>query len=226
VKLYLVDYGCVTNEYLYQLGLTDFGNFGHLRLDPVLSLDELLEVGAAYEQSVAGPEGDFVDWQEVIQKIKKQLVDRRAMLAEYFSLEISAEGELLALPMLVKGYVPSMAKLPQLLLRLGPFVDWTDEKNCFHTFLREISSWYTPESLPPPPAAQPPQVGDGDTMMVGLDDESEDPDIIARRLQVNRAVENIFFPAFKARLVATSGLLKAVVEVANLKGLYRVFERC
>jgi len=34
------------------------------------------------------------------------------------------------------------------------------------------------------------------------------------------------FPAFRARLVATRGLLKGVLEIANLKGLYRVFERC
>jgi DNA mismatch repair protein MLH1 len=34
------------------------------------------------------------------------------------------------------------------------------------------------------------------------------------------------FPAFKARLVATKNLLKGTIEVANLKGLYRVFERC
>ena len=56
--------------------------------------------------------------------------------------------------------------------------------------------------------------------------ELEDPDIKARRDHLYRAMENVMFPAFKARLVATKGLLKGVVEVANLKGLYRVFERC
>lgn len=228
IKLYLVDYGCIANEYFYQLGLTDFGNFGYLRLNPVLQLEELLEVGAAYERSISGPVGNGVDWDDAVRSVKNQLIDRRAMLAEYFSLEISAEGELLSLPLLVKGYVPTMAKLPRFLLRLGPYVDWTDEKACFHTFLRELASWYTPESLPtsPAPKAAQPSTIETDERDPARIDEEEDPDVVARRQHVNRAVENILFPAFKARLVATRGLLEAVVEVANLKGLYRVFERC
>jgi DNA mismatch repair protein MLH1 len=226
VKLYLIDYGCVANEYLYQLGLTDFGNFGYLRLNPVLRLDEILAIGAAEERSLAGPDGDDIDWEDVTRSVKEQLINRRAMLAEYFSLEISAEGELLSLPMLVKGYVPSMAKLPQFLLRLGPFVNWNDEKACFHTFLRELASWYTPESLPPLRIASVKQAPTEESTTDSAGDTDEDPSIARRRQQVNRAVELIFFPAFKARLVATKGLLKGVVEVANLKGLYRVFERC
>jgi DNA mismatch repair protein MLH1 len=39
-------------------------------------------------------------------------------------------------------------------------------------------------------------------------------------------LEHAVFPALRARLVATSRLLRGVVEVADLKGLYRVFERC
>jgi len=96
-------------------------------------------------------------------------------------------------------------------MRLGPCVDWTDEKNCFHTFLRELASFYVPEQLPPPPLAE---------------GEEEDVEIKARREQLGRAVENILFPAFRARLIATRGLLNGVLELANLKGLYRVFERC
>jgi DNA mismatch repair protein MLH1 len=54
----------------------------------------------------------------------------------------------------------------------------------------------------------------------------EDPEIAMRRQKIRRAIEYTIFPACKARLVATRGLLKGVMEVANLKGLYRVFERC
>jgi DNA mismatch repair protein MLH1 len=39
-------------------------------------------------------------------------------------------------------------------------------------------------------------------------------------------LEHVLFPAFRSRIVATDSLLKGTVEVANLKGLYRVFERC
>ena len=103
-----------------------------------------------------------------------------------------------------------MAKLPNFLLRLGPHVDWNDEKGCFQSFLRELASFYVPETLP----LEPPK------------GEEEDVEVAQRRNELHRAIENVLFPAFKARLIATKGLLKGTIEVANLKGLYRVFERC
>ncbi|KAF2459092.1 DNA mismatch repair protein mutL [Lineolata rhizophorae] len=224
VKLYLVDYGMICNEYFYQLGLTDFGNFGCIRFEPPLSLQEILNVAATQERTVAEAPEDF-DWDEVVIVVRKQLINRRDMLAEYFSVEISEDGDLHAIPLMMKGYLPSMAKLPQFLLRLGPHVNWLEEKACFQSFLRELASFYVPESLPtpPPPASQTPGMeGDEGT----VDKDSEDAEVHGRRLQLNRAIENVVFPAFKARLVSTRGLLKGVVEVANLKGLYRVFERC
>jgi DNA mismatch repair protein MLH1 len=218
VKLYLIDYGMLCNEFFYQIGLTDFGNFGAIRFNPVLNLEELLHVAAAHEKKMAEMD-DEVDWDEVVAMVRQCLIERRAMLAEYFSLEISEEGEVLAIPLLSKGYMPSLAKLPQFLLRLGPHVDWTDEKGCFHSFLRELASFYVPESLPLP------RTSDTDTED-GEISGTENPEITARRTQLLRAIENVIFPAVKARLVATKGLVKGVVEVANLKGLYRVFERC
>ena len=212
VKLFLVDYGMVSNEYFYQVGLTDFGNFGCIRFDPILDLEELLRVAANHEKEIA-PETDDVDWEEVVTTVRDQLVSRRDMLVEYFSLEISETGELLCMPLLVKGYMPCMAKLPGFLLRLGPYVNWTDEKDCFHSFLRELASFYVPEVLPPLPSSHD-------------QGSAEDPETASRRRHIHRTIENTLFPAFKSRLVATKGLLKGVVEVANLKGLYRVFERC
>lgn len=100
-----------------------------------------------------------------------------------------------------------MAKLPNFLLRLGPHVDWQDESGCFQSFLRELANFYVPEALP-------------------LSISNGHGDVVPRRDELHRAIENVLFPAFKARLVATRSLLKGAVEVADLKGLYRVFERC
>ncbi|KAI1274176.1 histidine kinase-like ATPase [Xylaria sp. FL0933] len=220
VKLFLIDYGRACFEYFYQVGLTDFSNFGVIKFQPALDLREVLNIAAEQEKIAEGEsstqadDDDDFDVAEVVEKVAEQLIERREMLLEYFSLEISPAGELLSIPLLVKGYAPSMAKLPQFLLRLGPYVNWTDERLCFESFLKELATYYVPEQLPPLP---------------GNDQVKEDvPDEIkARRAHVRRAVEHVFFPAFKARLVATKSFMKGgVLELANLKGLYRVFERC
>jgi DNA mismatch repair protein MLH1 len=216
VKLFLVDYGMVCNEYFYQVGLTDFGNSGSIRFEPPLNLKELLALAAEHEKlsNPPGSEEDNFEVEEVVELVSAQLIERREMLLEYFSFEVSDEGELLSIPLLLKGYTPSLAKLPRFLLRLGPHVNWMSEKECFSTFLRELASYYVPEQLPPTPGPEDPEEG--------LDEE-----IKVRRQQINKAVEDVLFPAFRARLIATKALMKGgVVEIANLKGLYRVFERC
>ncbi|KAH6882780.1 histidine kinase-like ATPase [Alternaria rosae] len=222
VKLFLVDYGMLCNEYFYQVGLTDFANYGSIRFNPPLPLHGLLNVAAEQEKKNAGDAADKVDWEEVVEVVKEQLISKAALLSEYFSMEITPEGELCSIPLLMKDYTPSMAKLPQFLLRLGPHVNWNEEKGCFQTLLREIASFYVPESLPLPPSAQAGDDGKGKGKVL-----EEDPEIAARRKKLLRAIEFTIFPACKARLVGTKGLLQGgVMEVANLKGLYRVFERC
>jgi len=229
VKLFLVDYGLLCNEYFYQVGLTDFGNFGTIRLDPPLSLSALLDIGAGEEAQSTDANDEELDWPAAAAAVHAALLSRRDMLAEYFRLEISEDGFLLSLPLLIKGYTPSMTKLPRFLLRLGPYVDWADEKECFRSFLRELAAWYTPEVLPPPPAKQ----GDAEapekteaTQTTPPVTAAESPAVAERRREVYRALEHVLFPAFRARLVATKGMLTGVVEIANLKGLYKVFERC
>ncbi|KAM0431893.1 hypothetical protein ACHAPT_005146 [Fusarium lateritium] len=216
VKLYLIDYGRTCFEYFYQLGLTDFGNFGIIRFSPALDLRELLRMAAEVEKNaISSPEEHF-DVEILVSRVADQLVERREMLLEYFSLEISPAGELVSLPLLIKGYTPSLVKLPRFLLRLGPAVNWNDEKGCFETFLRELATFYVPESLPALP---------GDPESLREEDIAEE--LRVRRQHVRHAVQHIFFPAFKARLVATRTLMQdGVLEVASLKGLYRVFERC
>lgn len=59
------------------------------------------------------------------QIIEKLLLDKRVMLRDYFSVDINDEGELVSIPMLLKGYTPCLGKLPSFLLRLGPNVSLT-----------------------------------------------------------------------------------------------------
>lgn len=212
VKLFLVDYGMISNEYFYQLGLTDFGNFGIIKFEPPLVIKALIEAGVSVER-VKEPE-DGVAWEEVADAVTAQLIARRAMLTEYFQMEVSESGELISIPLLLKGYTPSLVKLPRFLMRLGPCVNWTEEKACFQTFLKELAAFYTPQQIPKKTEEDSRAEAANDS---GMPESQED---------MARVLEHILFPALKARLIATRGMLKGVVEVANLKGLYKVFERC
>jgi DNA mismatch repair protein MLH1 len=66
-----------------------------------------------------------------------------------------------------------------------------------------LALFYTPEPLQP-----------------GQEDE--------RREYVMRVVETVLFPALKTRFIGIKELIKEkrVVEIADLPGLYRIFERC
>lgn len=208
VKLYLIDYGMAANEFFYQVGLTDFGNFGLIQLRPAPLLKDLLAVAADFEIQTSEDCADL-NKDEVVEKVYDQLIGRKEMLREYFSVQISEAGELESIPLMLKGYLPCMAKLPTFLLRLGPFVNWTEEQACFQTFLKELASFYVPERLEKSKV-----------------DQEHDEEVEKRRQEMEQTLENVLFPAFRSRIVATQGMLKGVVEIANLKGLYRVFERC
>lgn len=53
------------------------------------------------------------------------------MLRDYFSLDISDDGNLHTIPILLKGYMPSLGKLPAFLLRLGPNVSRAPQRSSF-----------------------------------------------------------------------------------------------
>lgn len=240
VKLYLVDYGQVACELFYQIMLADFRNVGRIRLNPPLPLRELLQIAVdeekrreeqlraaqnpteeedvamtdADQENGAEPEKPF-DWDYAVNTIVALLVKHREMLSDYFSFDITPSGELASLPLLLKNYMPCLGKLPAFLLRLGPNVTWDVEIECFNQFIRELALFYVPEQLPPQPA-----VVDGD----GKETE-ESREMRERRKEMARVVEEVLFPALRKRMVPTGGLLRAVTEIANLKGLYRIFER-
>ena len=62
-------------ELFYQVGLSDFGNFGTIKLDPPLALKDLIQIAAeeekqAQEQAdvvMAGTEETEFDWDEAVE---------------------------------------------------------------------------------------------------------------------------------------------------------------
>lgn len=229
VKLFLVDYGLSSQEYFYQLGLADFGNFGAITFETPLDIRALIRLGVDKARGLEPDAMPAEEWDAVPEQVTRQLIERREMLLEYFNFDVSETGELITLPLLFKGYTPSLAKLPRFLMRLGPCVEWNDEAACFESFLRELARFYTLERLPPYPSTAPAQAQkdeDNEVDMEGAGQTDGGEDMVGKRQDMERVLEHVLFPALRARLVASQGLLRGVIEVADLKGLYRVFERC
>ncbi|ESK91760.1 dna mismatch repair protein [Moniliophthora roreri MCA 2997] len=204
-KLYLVNHGALAKELFYQLGLRQFGNMSRMKLDPPPSMRKLIEIAVEAEDLEGHTRLSKV---QVVDRIYKLLFDRKEMLVEYFSLDISSDGLLTSLPLLLRDYTPNLDKLPEFLMRLGPQVNWTSETECFESFLRELAYFYVPGLLA---EEQPAEVND------------ESASEKAERWQI----QHVLFPAMRRYLAAPKSLLdEDVVQVADLPDLYKVFERC
>lgn len=106
------------------------------------------------------------------------------------------------------------------LLRLGVEVDWHSEKGCFSTFLRELAFFNTPEPLPEDDT--PADIVDSEQ------DEAGKKQLEDKVSQQKWQLRHVVFPAMMRYLVPPKSLVdcKAVVHVASLENLYKVFERC
>jgi DNA mismatch repair protein MLH1 len=113
VKLFLVDYGMISNEYFYQLGLTDFGNFGSIRLTPSQSQSSPRSCRRLREghQHYTSP----FDWTEyLILSAASSSSGVRCWLN--ISRSKSTPMACCTASPARQGYMPSLAKLPRLLL--------------------------------------------------------------------------------------------------------------
>ncbi|ORY78124.1 DNA mismatch repair protein [Protomyces lactucae-debilis] len=219
-KLYLVDYGAVSSELFYQIGLTEFGNFGTIKLNPPLSIKDLLQIAVQnYEHKRELEQAKFEPiTDERIDAMAALLLSRREMLEEYFSFEITQDGLLATLPMLMKGYTPALSKLPNFILRIATHIEWTVEKDCFEGFLTELALFYIPEVIV---SAAKHDTSPAETTHSPI---SADP----REAAAERQIEQVLFPAMKRRLIGTRKMAKNrwVVQIAHLPELYKIFERC
>ncbi|KAJ7145341.1 histidine kinase-like ATPase, partial [Mycena crocata] len=204
-KLYLVNHGALAEELFYQLGLRQFGDFRRLKLQPPPPLRILVEIAVELEETTAE---SGLTKPQIVDRIVETLMDRRDMLAEYFSFTITPAGLIESLPLLLRDYTPNLDKLPSLLMRLGPQVDWNSEMECFESFLRELAYFYVPGPLC---STTDPQT------------EEEKAQVKAERWQI----QHIVFPSLRRYIAAPKSLLdRDVVQIASLPDLYKVFERC
>ncbi|KAF9997844.1 DNA mismatch repair protein [Entomortierella chlamydospora] len=228
LALYLVNYEAASEELFYQICLRDFSNFGFIRLSAPAPIKDMVLMALDDEQELMGKNEWPVELkpkEEIAETVKNHLVSRKEMLREYFSICINDNGELTAIPMMIKGYIPNLEKLPDFLWRLGSEVDWKAEKACFQTISRELAIFYSthPERVKDSLAED--NNNENDENLDHEDKSLQD----TQNAQFQRMVSSIIFPAFKKHFIPPKALIEKsgmVVQVAQVKDLYKVFERC
>ncbi|KAF9162799.1 DNA mismatch repair protein [Actinomortierella ambigua] len=239
LALYLIDYEVLSEELFYQLCLRDFSNFGYIRLTPMASIVDLVRMALEDERELMGKETwplELKSQEEIAKTVANHLVERREMLKEYFSVCITEDGHVEALPMILKGYAPNLEKLPDFLWRLGSEVDWTAEKPCFQSISRELAIFYSthPELVVDEEEEKAKEEGGGvDNGLKGdgNNDRAKDLTTLQQKQDAyfQHMVATVLFPALKRGFIPPKSLVEqpgVVVQVAHVKELYKVFERC
>ncbi|EXX72706.1 mismatch repair ATPase MLH1 [Rhizophagus irregularis DAOM 197198w] len=248
-KLYMVNYNVLSEELFYQLALYGFHNFGFIHLSIPAPIRELTIF--ALESCDHDKSEDLKPNEEISQIIIDQLISRKEMLLEYFSMTITENGELATLPLMLKGYAPNLDKLPTFLLRLGTEVDWETETGCFETLSRELGLFYAPE--PPNFSNISTSISNNqddnsmdicDTSNVNKDNSlllpkrkssEKETNLIfteqQKKAEIARykwQIEHLIFPTLKSQFIAPKSIAENghVLQIANLPDLYRIFERC
>ena len=210
-KLYLFDFNKLSEGLFYQKAIFDFQNLDVFTFSEPAPLIEMLLLALEDEASSWNP--DHGTKEELGEFAVQLLVSKRDMLDDYFSIKITQEGALVGLPVLVEQYYPFLHNIPMFLLRLATETKWDSERACFESIAREIATLYAMRPL------EMDQQGSTQTQS-----SQQDPNVPDWKF----TVEHILFPQFKSFFIpdlsfTTSG---AVLQVADLHQLYKVFERC
>ncbi|GAA5912099.1 mismatch repair ATPase MLH1 [Sporobolomyces salmoneus] len=246
-KLYLVKHNVVAEQLFYQLTLRQFGRFNRIKMKPPISLKKLIRLGIEKDYPRDGSMKLSVN--QIVTKIYNRLFDVKEMIDEYFSIEINDEGELVSLPVILPGHAPSLEKLPLFLLRIGIYVDWEQESECFESLATELAFFYSPTPFlsphSPPSRSQSSQDSE----------DSEEANQKRKEVETKEVnlIKNVLYPAFKTYLVPSDQLITgkkkkksshdgddeeqamevkvlgekdAIVLITRLESLYKVFERC
>ncbi|CAD7671935.1 unnamed protein product [Nyctereutes procyonoides] len=211
-KLYLLNTTKLSEELFYQILIYDFANFGVLRLSEPAPLFELAMLALDSPESgwteEDGPKEGLAEY--IVEFLKK----KAEMLADYFSLEIDEEGNLIGLPLLIDNYVPPLEGLPIFILRLATEVNWDEEKECFESLSKECAMFYSIRK----------QYISEESTLSGQQSEvcgsSANP--------WKWTVEHIVYKAFRSHLLPPKHFTEDgnILQLANLPDLYKVFERC
>lgn len=204
VSLFLVDYGKLFFNLFYQIGLSDFANFGTINLKSPVSISG----------SISHVQDQVMEIANMSEKTKKEAIaelsDKAEMLEEYFSITLDVsdpeDPKVTGLPLLIKNHIPTLKKLPVFIYKLVFDVDYLDETSCLDAVLRHVANLYVPDSEP-----------SFDSIENGSETEE---------MEMYKKSVEFLLSVVRRRFLATDDLITSLVEIANLPSLYRCFERC
>ncbi|KAF6100185.1 mutL-like protein 1 [Phyllostomus discolor] len=211
-KLYLLNTTRLSEELFYQILIYDFANFGVLRLSEPAPLFDLAMLALDSPESgwteEDGPKEGLAEY--IVEFLKK----KSEMLADYFSLEIDEEGNLVGLPLLIDNYVPPLEGLPIFILQLATEVNWDEEKECFESLSKECAMFYSVRK----------QYISEESTLSGQ--QGGGPGSAPQPWKWT--VEHVVYKAFRSHLLPPKHFTEdgTVLQLANLPDLYKVFERC
>ncbi|WFD32058.1 DNA mismatch repair protein Mlh1 [Malassezia sp. CBS 17886] len=219
-QLYLVNHAALIEAFAYQLALRQFGAYVPVKLAPAPRLRDLIALGYDAQDAPAEKAALRLSRDEVVDRIVRLLLPRSDMLREYFAVDLDATQETVeAIPVLLpqhSAFALALERLPEFFFRLGPQVDWDDEKACFDGIMRELAWAHVPGSCGV-------QRGQDDTAQGGGDATTSD---VAEAW----VIQHVWFASMlgsRAQMIVPKQLPDTdFVQVASLPDLYRVFERC
>jgi uncharacterized membrane protein YgcG len=148
-KLYMVKARQLAKELFYQRVVARFGALPRRALAEPAPIAEMVRMALeAEEEEEEGAEGaagaaGAGGAEAVAEAIAALLVEKAPLLREYFAVDIDEDARaLVGLPVVVEGHHPDITRLPEFIISLAHEVDWSAEKECFHTISAAIADFY------------------------------------------------------------------------------------
>uniref|UniRef100_A0A383V9C2 DNA mismatch repair protein S5 domain-containing protein n=1 Tax=Tetradesmus obliquus TaxID=3088 RepID=A0A383V9C2_TETOB len=172
-RLYLVDTSAISRDLFRQLLLARWEAPRVMALAEPLPVRQLMAAALQLEEAAGRwqPEPGS-SRQELCELVEALLTQKAEMLQEYVGLTFSSNPKaaaaaaqqdadlpgdqqqqqqvglhLTGLPLLLDGYVPDLASLPQLVLQLVRDVDWDTEQACFSSLASVLAGFYALQPL-------------------------------------------------------------------------------
>jgi DNA mismatch repair protein MLH1 len=102
---------------------------------------------------------------------------------------------------------------------LSSQVNWNEEQACFHDFMLELASYYSPRYL-----QDLPEQDDS-----AMDEDHDGLRVTKTEIQHQQyQIQHVLFPAFMKYARPSKELIdnEEIRQLANLPDMYKIFERC